>query len=71
MKKMTKQFFIAVMALAAFTACSDANLAEGESGINELNFDIPMYSSVLTDASGQAILRTAWPKKTASSLLSL
>ena len=43
------------MALAAFTACSDANLAEGESGINELNFDIPMYSSVLTDASGQAI----------------
>ena len=55
MKKMTKQFFIAVMALAAFTACSDANLAEGESGINELNFDIPMYSSVLTDASGQAI----------------
>ena len=52
---MTKQFFIAVMALAAFTACSDANLAEGESGINELNFDIPMYSSVLTDASGQAI----------------
>ena len=47
MKKMTKQFFIAVMALAAFTACSDANLAEGESGINELNFDIPMYSSVL------------------------
>lgn len=55
MKKMTKQFFVAVMALAAFTACSDANLAEGESGINELNFDIPMYSSVLTDASGQAI----------------
>lgn len=52
---MTKQFFVAVMALAAFTACSDANLAEGESGINELNFDIPMYSSVLTDASGQAI----------------
>ena len=55
MKKMMKQFFVAVMALAAFTACSDANLAEGESGINELNFDIPMYSSVLTDASGQAI----------------
>ncbi len=55
MKKMTKQFFVAVVALAAFTACSDANLAEGESGINELNFDIPMYSSVLTDASGQAI----------------
>ena len=52
---MTKQFFVAVMALTAFTACSDANLAEGESGINELNFDIPMYSSVLTDASGQAI----------------
>ncbi len=52
---MTKQFFVAVVALAAFTACSDANLAEGESGINELNFDIPMYSSVLTDASGQAI----------------
>ena len=52
---MTKQFFVAVMALAAFTACSDANLAEAESGINELNFDIPMYSSVLTDASGQAI----------------
>ena len=55
MKKMMKQFFVAVVALAAFTACSDANLAEGESGINELNFDIPMYSSVLTDASGQAI----------------
>ena len=52
---MMKQFFVAVVALAAFTACSDANLAEGESGINELNFDIPMYSSVLTDASGQAI----------------
>ena len=52
---MTNKFFVAVMSLEAFTACSDANLAEGESGINELNFDIPMYSSVLTDASGQAI----------------
>ena len=29
MKKMMKQFFVAVMALAAFTACSDSNY-EGE-----------------------------------------
>ena len=55
MKKITKQLFVAAVALAAFTACSDSNLSEVENVINEPVIDIPMYSSVLTDANGQKI----------------
>lgn len=55
MKKFTKQLFVAAVALAAFTACSDSNLSEVENVINEPIIDIPMYSSVLTDANGQKI----------------
>ena len=55
MKKFTKQLFVAAVALAAFTACSDSNLSEVENVINEPVIDIPMYSSVLTDANGQKI----------------
>ena len=55
MKKFTKQLFVAAVALAALTACSDSNLSEVENVINEPVIDIPMYSSVLTDANGQKI----------------
>ena len=55
MKKITKQLFVAAVALAALTACSDSNLSEVENVINEPVIDIPMYSSVLTDANGQKI----------------
>ena len=55
MKKITKQLCFAAVALAAFTACSDSNLSEVENVINEPVIDIPMYSSVLTDANGQKI----------------
>ena len=55
MKKMMKQFFVAVVALAAFTACSDSNY-EGE------GFETPslfanqaMNTAILTDVNGQQL----------------
>ena len=53
---MTKQLFVAAMALAAFTACSDANLADVAPGADELMFqNQPMNSAVLTDANGNEV----------------
>ena len=56
MKKMTKQLFVAAMALAAFTACSDSSLTEVGPGNGEAMFgDQAMNSFVLTNANGQQI----------------
>ena len=56
MKKMTKQLFVAAMALAAFTACSDSSLTEVGPGNGEAVFgDQAMNSFVLTNANGQQI----------------
>ena len=56
MKKMTKQFFVAAVAFAAFSACSDSNFAESELGtvdpeVSEYAFN----SAVLTDVNGQKV----------------
>ena len=56
MKKMTKHLFVAVVALSAFTACSDANLSEVDNGgLGSVSNDIPLNSAVLTDANGQQV----------------
>lgn len=55
MKKMTKQFLVAAVALAAFTACSDSNLAEVEPGLNPELPEQSMDSYVLTDVNGQPV----------------
>ena len=56
MKKMRNQLFVAAMALAAFTACSEANLADVNPGADELMFqNQPMNSAVLTDANGNEV----------------
>ncbi len=56
MKKMTKQFFVAAMALAAITACSDSNFTEVDPGVaNPLAGEQAMNSAVLTDAAGQQV----------------
>ena len=56
MKKMTRQFFAAAVALVAFTACSESNYLEAESDVNSSIFgDQPMNTALLTDANGQQI----------------
>ena len=56
MKKMVKQFFVAAVAMSAMTACSDANLADVDSRVEDPVFDaLPMNSSLLTDANGQQV----------------
>ena len=56
MKKMTKQLFVAAMALAAFTACSDSSLTEVDPRAGEAVFgDQAMNSFVLTNADGQQV----------------
>ena len=56
MKKMTKQLFVAAMALAAFTACSDSSLTEVGPGNGEAMFgDQAMNSFVLTNADGLSV----------------
>lgn len=53
---MTKHLFVAVVALSAFTACSDANLSEVDNGgLGSVSNDIPLNSAVLTDANGQQV----------------
>ena len=53
---MRNQLFVAAMALAAFTACSEANLADVNPGADELMFqNQPMNSAVLTDANGNEV----------------
>lgn len=53
---MTKLFLVAAVALSAFTACSDSNFLEAESGITEPVVDGQlMNSAVLTDANGQQL----------------
>ena len=56
MKKMTKQFLVAAVALAAFTACSDSYLSENNNVVLDpaSNAGV-MNSAVLTDASGQQV----------------
>ena len=55
MKKMAKQLFVAAMALAAFTACSDSNFGEVEPGVANPLEGQTMNSAVLTDAANQPI----------------
>lgn len=53
---MTKQLFVAAMALAAFTACSDSSLTEVDPRTGEAVFgDQAMNSFVLTNADGQQV----------------
>ncbi len=54
MTKMAKQLFVAAVALAAFTACSDSSISELNPGTNPLD-ELPMNSAVLTNASGQEV----------------
>ena len=55
MKKMAKQFFVAAMALAAFTACSDSNFTEAEPAVANPLEEQAMNSAMLTNAAGQRI----------------
>lgn len=56
MKKMTKQLFAAVVALSAFTACSDSTFSELDSPvIDPVSADRVMNSAVLTDANGKEL----------------
>ena len=56
MKKITKQLFVAAMALAAFTACSDSSLTEVDPRAGEAVFgDQAMNTFVLTNASGEQV----------------
>jgi hypothetical protein len=54
MKKMTKQLFVAAVALMAFTACSDSVLSESGTADRVLD-NQPMNTAILTDASGQQL----------------
>ena len=54
MGKKAKHFFVAVVALSAFTACSDSNFTEVESGVPTPD-GITVNSAVLTDESGKQI----------------
>ena len=51
---MTKQFFVAAVALLAFTSCSESVLSESEV-INPLSDAQPMNTAILTDANGQQL----------------
>ena len=55
MKKMTKHFLVVVVALAAFTACSDSNLSELKPSIEPITNASSLNSAKLTDAYGQEI----------------
>ena len=56
MKKITKQLFVAAMALAAFTACSDSSLTEVDPRAGDAVFgDQAMNTFVLTNASGEQV----------------
>jgi len=55
MKKMAKQFFAVVAALAAFTACSDSNFSENDPVVEPISDARIMNSAVLTNANGQQI----------------
>ena len=55
MKKMAKQLFVAAVALAAFTACSDSNYLGAESETPSLFENQAMNTAILTDANGQQI----------------
>ena len=52
---MAKQFFAVVVALAAFTACSDSNFSENDPVIEPISDARIMNSAVLTNANGQQI----------------
>lgn len=56
MKTIAKQLFVAVVALAAFTACSDSTLTEVGPGTGEAMFgNQAMNSYVLTNADGLSV----------------
>ena len=55
MKKMMKQFFVAVVALAAFTACSDSNYVGEESETPSQFANQAMNTAILTDVNGQQL----------------
>ena len=59
MKKMTKQFLVTVVALAAFTACSDSLLPEPELVVDPVSGPTTENSFVLTDANGQQISKVS------------
>ncbi len=56
MKKMSKQLFAAVVALVAFTACSDSVYTDVEPAVSDPAFaNIGMNTYMLTDANGQPL----------------
>ena len=55
MKKMMKQFFVAAVALAAFTACSDSNYVGEESEMPSQFANQAMNTAILTDVNGQQL----------------
>lgn len=56
MKKMTKQFLMTVVALAAFIACSDSYLSDADPVVDPASgTTITENSFVLTDANGQPV----------------
>lgn len=59
MKKMTKQFLMTVVALAAFTACSDSLVPEPELVVDPVSGPTTENSFVLTDANGQQISKVS------------
>ena len=59
MKKMTKQFLMTVVALAAFTACSDSLLPEPELVVDPVSGPTIENSFALTDANGQKISKVS------------
>ena len=56
---MTKQFLMTVVALAAFTACSDSLLPEPELVVDPVSGPTTENSFVLTDANGQQISKVS------------
>lgn len=59
MKKMTKQFLMTVVALAAFTACSDSLVPEPELVVDPVSGPTTENSFVLTDANGQQVSKVS------------
>lgn len=57
--KQTKQFLLTVVALAAFTACSDSNYLEAGSETSSQFGNQPMNTAVLKDAAGQQIFNVS------------
>ena len=65
-KKMARQFFVAAMALAAFSACSESDLLEVAPEVAQPATDVTTSnlvrgtgSSVLTDVNGQKISKVS------------